>query len=175
VTPTDIQRDPARLAQDSARRLGHRWVGAEHLLFALCAADNAPGRVLRAAGLVPAMIWADIRTLSGIGPWAVDRDALAAIGIDLDGVLASVPVVAAGHDLTPPMRRRRLRRRHIPPNAVASRCLIAAADNARGAGPDERGAVLARAVLTSSSHTVTRLLRLANVDLQRLIAALNTP
>jgi ATP-dependent Clp protease ATP-binding subunit ClpC len=36
-----------------ARRLGHHWVGEEHLLLALSRQDGAAGEALRAAGATP--------------------------------------------------------------------------------------------------------------------------
>ena len=40
-------------AFDEARRLGHHWVGEEHLLLALSRQDGRTGEALRAAGATP--------------------------------------------------------------------------------------------------------------------------
>ena len=43
-------------AQQHARRLGHRYIGCEHLLLALVAIDAPAGSVLREHGLTPARV-----------------------------------------------------------------------------------------------------------------------
>lgn len=156
----------ARIAHEAARRLGHGWIGAEHLLFATSAEPDPTGDVLRRSGLSPRPVWRAIEDVVGVGTWAMDRDALAAIGIDADAVLA-----AAG---TPPgisadlrSNRHRRRRGHLPLNAVATRCLAATASP--GGHPSSvRTAILARCVLQADSRTVELLLRRGRVDTARL-------
>jgi ATP-dependent Clp protease ATP-binding subunit ClpA len=73
------------LAQYEARDLGHGWIGTEHLLIAIAREPHGlGGRLLRDLGMTPENGRAD--ALRIIGPEALDRDALASIGIDLDEV-----------------------------------------------------------------------------------------
>ncbi len=72
-------------AQIHARRLGHRYLGCEHLLLAMTSSGTDLSRVLGASGLTPAAVEAaTLRVLGTPGP--PDHEALAAIGIDLDHV-----------------------------------------------------------------------------------------
>jgi ATP-dependent Clp protease ATP-binding subunit ClpA len=75
-------------AARASRRLGHDYIGTEHLLLALAEdRDTTAGRVLAELRLSPPLIEADILTLIGVGQAprrGLDADALATLGIDLD-------------------------------------------------------------------------------------------
>lgn len=72
-------------AMAHAHRLGHDHLGTEHLLLAVASADHPAGAILRDHGVTPERVEQEIRAgLFG----GLDRDALAAIGIDLDAVRA---------------------------------------------------------------------------------------
>jgi Clp amino terminal domain, pathogenicity island component len=72
-------------ALEHAHRLGHDHLGSEHLLLAIASADHPAGVILRDHGVTPERVEREIRAgLFG----GLDRDALAAIGIDLDTVRA---------------------------------------------------------------------------------------
>ena len=76
-------------------RLGHRYIGGEHLLLALVSSGQSAGAVLREHGVTPQRVEEEIVRHAGHGPGAglfggLDRDALAAIGIDLDTVRATI-------------------------------------------------------------------------------------
>ena len=72
-------------AREHAHRLGHRHLGSEHLLLAAASASHPAGAILRDHGVTPERVEQEIRAgLFG----GLDRDALAAIGIDLDTVRA---------------------------------------------------------------------------------------
>lgn len=78
-------------AQHNARRLGHNYIGPEHLLLAAATLDEPASAVLREQGVTPERIEAQIAGITGPGHPAdplhdLDRDALASIGIDLDVV-----------------------------------------------------------------------------------------
>ena len=92
-------------AQANALRLGHNYIGCEHLLLAAAQASEPAADVLREHGVTPERVEAEI--LRAIGPGSaadsasfagsaggadplqgLDREALAAIGIDLDVVRA---------------------------------------------------------------------------------------
>jgi hypothetical protein len=82
-------------AQQHARRLGHRYIGCEHLLLALVAVDAPAGAVLREHRLTPERVEEEIVRRVGLGAAAalfvdLDRDALASIGVDLDAVRARI-------------------------------------------------------------------------------------
>jgi len=82
-------------AQDDARRLGHTYIGCEHLLLAVAGAAEPAGAVLRNQGVTPERVEAEILRTAGRGqmagpPGGLDRQALAFIGIDLDVVRARI-------------------------------------------------------------------------------------
>ena len=95
---TDGARHVVVQAQKDARRLGHNYIGCEHLLLAAAAASEPAGAALRDQGVTPERVEAEIlRTIGrgAAGPAGpadplrgLDREALAAIGIDLDVVRA---------------------------------------------------------------------------------------
>jgi hypothetical protein len=76
-------------AYEHAIRLGHPYLGGEHLLLAL-AASQPLGGVLREHGVTPERVEAEIVRLSGGGLFGdLDRDALATVGVDIDAVRAA--------------------------------------------------------------------------------------
>jgi ATP-dependent Clp protease ATP-binding subunit ClpA len=78
-------------AYEHAIRLGHSYLGSEHFLLALAAADQPAGAVLRGHGVTPDSVEAEIVRLAGAGLFGdLDRDALAAIGIDVAAVRARI-------------------------------------------------------------------------------------
>jgi Clp amino terminal domain, pathogenicity island component len=86
-------------AQKQARRLGHSYIGGEHILLAVVSASSPASAILTAHGLTPEYVEAQITRRVGPGAGAgagadlfgsLDRDALASIGIDLDTVRAAV-------------------------------------------------------------------------------------
>jgi len=80
----------AEQAGDHAIRLGHPYLGGEHLLLALAGTGPPAGAVLREHGVTPGRAEAEIVRLSGGGLFGdLDRDALAAVGVDVDAVRAT--------------------------------------------------------------------------------------
>jgi hypothetical protein len=98
-------------AKLDAVRLGHNYIGCEHLLLAVAATDEPASAVLRDQGVTPDRIEAEILRAIGRGRavgrglrpdepnqtavpadplGGLDREALAAIGIDLDVVRARI-------------------------------------------------------------------------------------
>ena len=70
-----------------ARRLGHPYVGGEHTLLALTGANHPAAAALREGGLTPDRVEEQIVRLWGGGLFGdLDRNALAAVGIDVDAV-----------------------------------------------------------------------------------------
>lgn len=87
---TDARAIP-RGAFGHALRLGHPYVGGEHLLLALVAADDPAAAVLRQHGLTPERVEQEVVRLWGGGLFGdLDSSALAAIGVDVDAVRAHV-------------------------------------------------------------------------------------
>jgi ATP-dependent Clp protease ATP-binding subunit ClpA len=129
-------------ASEQARRLGHGFIGGEHLLYGLASADGEVGAVLRERGVTPERVEAEFVRL--IGPESVasgglfdtlDRDALTTIGIDLDRVRERIEAAFGPAALAPdaPASRRWRRPRpgrapgpvtgHIPLTRRARKCL----------------------------------------------------
>ena len=78
----DSARQVVVLAQDEAATLHSGHIGTEHLLIALAAEPSGPaGRALRGLGLDAPRLREDARR-----PGAIDPEALALLGIDLDEV-----------------------------------------------------------------------------------------
>jgi Clp amino terminal domain, pathogenicity island component len=81
------------LARMEARRLGHHYLGAEHLLLGLLLeGDNLAARVLVAHGLDLETVRAEVERLidQGVlpGPQPSDAELLATLGVDLEAVHA---------------------------------------------------------------------------------------
>lgn len=77
-------------AYQHATRLGHPYLGGEHLLLALAAVGQPAGAVLSEHGVTPGRVEAEIVRLSGGGLFGdLDRGALAAVGVDIDAVRAT--------------------------------------------------------------------------------------
>lgn len=77
-------------AASASRRLGHDYIGTEHVLLAIAEDhESAPARALADRGLSADYIRAEIITLIGIcenPPRGLDSEALATLGIDLNEV-----------------------------------------------------------------------------------------
>lgn len=84
---TQPARGAVARAQDEARRLGHGYIGCEHLLIALAGGpeDDLAASAMRRAGL-SADALREALPREHEPPGTLDAEALAAIGIDLDAV-----------------------------------------------------------------------------------------
>jgi ATP-dependent Clp protease ATP-binding subunit ClpA len=108
-------------AYEHALRLGHGYLGSEHFLLALASADQPAGAVLRDHGVTPERVEAEIARRAGAALFGdLDRSALAAIGIDVNAVRASVEasfgpeaLTSASQALHPEPRVRRLDPRRV--------------------------------------------------------------
>jgi hypothetical protein len=125
-------------AQVQARRLGHGYVGCEHLALSAADSDTPAGQALRELNATPEAIRSAVSDLLADPTPIADRDALASIGIDLDVVRARVEATfgpgALNRRPQPARRRLGLRRRrrcytqppgsgHIPFTPRAKKCL----------------------------------------------------
>jgi hypothetical protein len=112
---TDTARHIIVQAQEDARRLGHHYIGCEHLLLAAAATGEPAGEVLREHGVTPERIEAEILRTIGRGQMTdplggLDRQALASIGIDLDVVRARIEAAFGPDALTRDLPAHRSRR-----------------------------------------------------------------
>jgi len=81
-------RESVMAAQVAARRLGHEYVGTEHLLLGVLEQPDAvAARVLTELRVTPAAVEREIRAEVADAPFGIaDAEALGAIGIDLDEI-----------------------------------------------------------------------------------------
>ena len=100
-------------ADAHARRLGHRWIGCEHLLLAACCHDAPTAEALNGIGVTPATVEAALSGILDQPPAAMDAQALATIGIDLDTVRGRIEAVFGPGALSRPGPRRRCSRRRL--------------------------------------------------------------
>ena len=130
-------------AQTQARRLGHNYIGCEHFLLCIASTDTEVGEVFRQAGVTANGVEAAVVRLVGSPTGAIDRNALAAIGIDLDVVRSKIEASLGPHAWAPAAQRRGrwLRRRrcdtgfgHIPFTPRAKKCLQLSLHEALGLG-----------------------------------------
>ena len=100
-------------AKAQAARLGHSFIGCEHLMLSMSASETLVGDVFRELGLAPAAIEPVVLGLLRTPRAPIDKDALAAIGIDLEAVTARVEEAFGPGALncSPKRARRRWRRR----------------------------------------------------------------
>jgi hypothetical protein len=112
-------------AQQHARRLGHNFIGGEHILLSVVSADQPASAVLRAHGITPEYVEAELLRWTGPGRAAgsggtpsgsLDREALASIGIDLDAVQARIEATFGPHAMARAdlVIQRRLKHRRGP-------------------------------------------------------------
>ncbi|MGI5330645.1 Clp protease N-terminal domain-containing protein [Actinomadura nitritigenes] len=180
-------RQIAIAAQQQARRLGHPFIGCEHLLYGVACTDAQVGAVLRERGVTPQRYEAEFLRLvkqdSAQDPF--DEEALRAIGIDLEAVRTRIDAAfgpeALGDAASSLTRRRhgrrslhyRLRRRrssgrnvtgHLPLTRRARKCLT-------------RSLSKAQAPVTgrlAAQHIAVQLLDANAVLPQRILAAIGT-
>ncbi len=116
-------------SEQHARRLGHRYIGGEHILLAAVSTSQPASAVMCAHGVTPELVEEEIVRRVGLGAGVglfggLDRDALATIGIDLDAVRARIEASFGSQALADAARaaHRDLRRRPgpRPPGLVRS-------------------------------------------------------
>ena len=130
-------------AQMEARRLGHHYLGPEHLLLGMLVhGDNLAARVLHANGLDLDTVRAGIDRLiaQGVlpGPQPSDAELLAGIGVDLEAVAGRLKETFGRDAYRQATERVRLRRTQPashwaprdPPRLICARALSIAASEA---------------------------------------------
>jgi ATP-dependent Clp protease ATP-binding subunit ClpA len=122
---TDEARAIVVQAREQAKRLGHRYVGCEHLLLAAVSMNAPAAEVMHEHGVTAERVEEVIVRRIGLGAGAglftgLDTEALATIGIDLDAVRARIEasfgteaLIRADQIVHGPHKRRRWRRFRI--------------------------------------------------------------
>jgi ATP-dependent Clp protease ATP-binding subunit ClpA len=187
---TGDARQVVACASEQARRLGHGFIGGEHLLYALACADGEAGEVLRERGVTPERVEAEFvrligpeNTASGSLLDTLNRDALATIGIDLDTVRERVEATfgpaAFAPDVPAPRRWRRSRPSpvpgrvtgHIPLTRRAKKCLESSLRESRAHSSGHLGAEhIALALLAMDDGLPHRILSVIGAPAPRLRA-----
>ena len=170
-------------ASEQARRLGHGFIGGEHLLYGLASADGEVGAVLREQGVTPERVEAEFVRLIGPENTAggslfdtLDRDALTTIGIDLDTVRERIEAAFGPAALAPDAPARRWRRSrpgrvtgHIPLTRRAKKCLEGSLREARAHSGGHLGAEhIALALLAMDDGVPHRILSVIGASAPRL-------
>ena len=171
-------------ASEQARRLGHGFIGGEHLLYGLASAGGEVGAVLRERGVTPERVEAEFvrligpeNTASGSLFGSLDRDALATLGIDLDTVRERIEAAfgpaALAPDAPAPRRWRRSRpgpvTGHIPLTRRAKKCLDRSLREAQAHSSGHLGAEhIALALLSMDDGVPHRILSVIGASAPRL-------
>ena len=171
-------------ASEQARRLGHGFIGGEHLLYGLACAGGEVGAVLRERGVTPERVEAEFvrligpeNTASGSLFDTLDRDALTTIGIDLDTVRERIEAAFGPAALAPnppaPRRWRRSRPRHVtgqlPVTRRARKCLESSLREAQAHSGGRPGAEhIALALLAMDNGVPHRILSAIGASAPRL-------
>jgi ATP-dependent Clp protease ATP-binding subunit ClpA len=112
---TDRARNVAVDAQAAARRLGHGYVGTEHILLGLLKGDGIAAGVLGGLGITSGAVEREVLAEVGRGPFgADDAAALGTIGIDLEEVRRRIEASFGPGALNWRPRRGCHRRRRMP-------------------------------------------------------------
>ena len=171
-------------ASEQARRLGHGFIGGEHLLYGLACAGGEVGAVLRERGVTPERVEAEFVRLIGPENTAtgslfdtLDRDALTTIGIDLDTVRERIEAAFGPDALAPdalaPRRWRRSRpgpvTGRIPLTRRARKCLESSRREAQAHSSGHLGAEhIALALLAMDDGVPHRILSVIGASAPRL-------
>ena len=174
-------------ASEQARRLGHGFIGGEHLLYGLASAGGEVGAVLRERGVTPERVEAEFVRLIGPENTAggslfdtLDRDALTTIGIDLDTVRERIEAAFGPSALAPDAPARRWRRSrpgwgpgpvtgHIPLTRRAKKCLDRSLREAQAHSGGHLGAEhIALALLAMDDGVPHRILSVIGASAPRL-------
>jgi len=165
-------------AHDEVLALRHGFLASEHLLLALAADPaSAAGRLLAGLGVEEAAVRAAARRMGDAPRAALDGDALAAIGIDLDEVRRRVEETFGAGALERAHARRRLARRACDPGAtpvspLLKRALETAVRDAAGLGHRHAGGEhLVAGLCAVEESGAARILRELGVDPDRARAA----
>ena len=153
-------------AQEEARRLGHPFLGTEHLLLALVDLDNSyAGRTLREAGVDPDDIRQRLHAIIGDG---LDPEALRSLGIDL----AQVRELAErrfGPGALDSVRRPHALVRHLPVTRRVKTVLERSVRAARRFGQQSiRPEHLLLGMIDGGGGIAIRVLREAGIDISGL-------
>lgn len=172
-------------AQAQARRLGQPFIGCEHLLYGMSGSADAVGDALRARGVTPERVHAQIaRMAAGSTPRReLDPGALEAIGVDLDAVRTRIEAAfgpGSLDDRTPLPRPGRFGKRagrillpsgHLSVTRQARRCLKRATRATESHPTDARDtAVITLRLLSANAGAMRAILSTLGTSRPQLIA-----
>jgi ATP-dependent Clp protease ATP-binding subunit ClpA len=160
-------------AVEHAERLGHDWIGGEHLLLAVATSDEPMGEVLRTNGITKERIEQILLGSPGANP--LDREALASVGIDVDEVRAAVEQAFGPGALNQQPTRGNRKRSRLKPSFTpqAKSCLTAALREAQATHSNElTGEHLALALISTDHSAIPGILKAAGVTPTQLRTAL---
>lgn len=185
-------------AAEAAAELGHTFIGCEHLLLAIASTPDPTGEILRTAGITPDRVRGEILRMIGPGRGAstslfdtLDREALSAIGIDLDVVRRKVEAIFGPHALRPPRaprpswwqrphtgpRPKFVRRRHrkggVPFTSRAKECVQRSVRESLALDSDHLGVEhMALALIDTKSSAAAHILSVIGVSRPTLRTAI---
>jgi ATP-dependent Clp protease ATP-binding subunit ClpA len=173
---TEEARQVVVRAHAEAHRLGHPFLGNEHLLYGLAGAGGATGQLLRGHGISTERVEAEFLRLIDQPVTALDPEALRAIGIDLDAVTerveatfgpgalaAAAPTAVRVRHRWRPFRGRR--RGHLPFTRRTISCLERSCSEARRLHHDHLGVEhLALGLLADAGGVPPRILAAIGVS-----------
>ncbi|WP_308211841.1 Clp protease N-terminal domain-containing protein [Actinoallomurus soli] len=167
----DDARQAVRLAQEEARRMRHPFIGTEHLLLALLDEGHGPAaEALLAQGVTGSGLSRRIGLLTESPDEALDSEALATIGIDLDQVRQATEA-SFGPGALAPKGRRQVPKGHIPFSKRAKKVLELALRESLSLGHNYiGGGHLLLGVLREGQGLAARVLTDDGVDLAVLRA-----
>jgi ATP-dependent Clp protease ATP-binding subunit ClpA len=167
---TDEARQVVRLAQEEARRRRHPFIGTEHLLLALLDEGQGPAaEALIAQGVTASDIGRRITMLTPPDN-ALDSEALATIGIDLDQVRQATEA-SFGPGALDPKGCREARKGHIPFSRRAKKTLELSLREAHALDHEYIGTGhILLGVLREGQGLAARVLTDAGIDLAALRA-----
>jgi ATP-dependent Clp protease ATP-binding subunit ClpA len=168
---TDQARLVVRLSQDEARRLGHPFIGTEHLLLAILGEGHGPAaQALIAQGVTGPDLSRRIIGLIAPPDNELDSEALATIGIDLDQVRQATEA-SFGPGALDPKGCREARKGHIPFSRRAKKTLELSLREAHALDHEYIGTGhILLGVLREGQGLAARVLTDAGIDLAALRA-----
>lgn len=156
-------------SQEEARELGHDYIGTEHVVIAMLAhGSGVAAEAMAGFGLDADDLRQRLLDLGGNGDDALDPDALASLGIDLDEVRRATEATFGPGALDRASRRGR-QRGHIPFTRSAKKSLeLSLRESLRLKHNEIRDGHLLLGIIREGTSAGPRLLMAAGVELPAL-------